>query len=203
MDWLSALLLGVLGSIVATAIWEKSKERSLNSHIDDKALSLLQLALKLLPENERQIYEEEWFMFLCDQETALKRLFHAAMFAKAAATISAEVKILVPLAETVSRQTIVNKIPSVRFPQSTDLERVLHRVATYVLTAFQATKESYLSALNQMDQLHRLMHILANTLLVTLKNVNPVRKMWFAVILGTFAVKFEAIYELFFEWWIG
>lgn len=102
MIWLSTLLIGILASIVAMAIWENVRANNSTSLLDDNTLSLLLFALKLLPDSERERYEDEWLMFLCDQPSAAKRFLNAVSFVKASMQICADVKILVPLSEAVS-----------------------------------------------------------------------------------------------------
>lgn len=103
MDWLSALLLGVLGSFLASGIWEQFKSGSSEYNLDQKSLALLESALKMLPEADREIYKEEWFMFLCDQPNARKRFLNALTFLRAAVTINVETNVVVPVTQIIAK----------------------------------------------------------------------------------------------------
>lgn len=126
MTWIGTILFSAVGSLVAVILWDRFKSRSTSYDLDEKSLTILALSLRMLPKREREIYQEEWFMFLCDQEKAIDRFRHALNFILAAARISARVGILAPARSAITNiwNTAETKKPTKILPQKDGKFRV-------------------------------------------------------------------------------
>jgi len=96
MSWLSTIIAGSISGLLVLWIWTKYQNWNDVNEKDRASIRIMEVALRLLPEEEREYYHEDWFMFLCDIDCPTDRLKHAIGYLKAAASINVESRVLVP-----------------------------------------------------------------------------------------------------------
>lgn len=88
MEYLIAFAISLIAGLVAIIVYERKNALNAEYRLDAQSLSIMKLALSLLSEQDREFYEDEWFMFLFDQPTSSKRLIQACSFMVAAGKIA-------------------------------------------------------------------------------------------------------------------
>ena len=100
MSLYDAIIAAVASGIILALLkvfWSKLSNAKLNASDDGAAINMLQIALKILPKEERERYGDEWLAFLCEFETPKEKIKHAASFIPAALMISGTTFIFNPI----------------------------------------------------------------------------------------------------------
>ena len=81
MIWFGTeIFLAILASMVGAALYAKFAKSTGTFKTDEASLGLFFLAMKLLPDEEKEFYGEAWFADMCSLDTSGQRMRFAVAF---------------------------------------------------------------------------------------------------------------------------